>query len=456
MKKKTWYAAAYILLQLTFSSSLQAQFNISWQLRNRAEFRSGQGAPLPEDASPAFFISQRTGLQASYNTQRLKFGLALRDVRVWGQDVSTINKISTQQNNGVMLHEAWAELLLSDSSARQHALSLKIGRQELAYDDQRLIGNLDWLQQGRRHDAALLKYEQQSWTLHGGFAFNQNKEAASGTIYNSEPPGNYAASTNGGAMYKSMEFLYAGKKLKNGSASFLFFADQFNKYNYDSVNNMDAKQFQKGAWTRMTTGAYFTNRFFDMLNINAGLYYQFGKNAMGQQLNAWMSNVYAQYSINKKIAIGAGMDHTSGGTSGTTSHAFDPLYGTPHKFWGLMDYFYAGSGFGNGGLTDYYLKSKWKIADRYLLTADLHQFFSDNKIADPLHPGSSNNNLGQELDVVAVFNWSKDITLEGGYSHFFTTSLLSSPAVKNISNPQSGANWAYIMINIKPEYFFKF
>ena len=211
MKKKIWYATAYILLQLTFSSALQAQFNVSWQLRNRAELRSGQGAPLPKDASPAFFISQRTGLQVSYNTQRLKLGLALRDVRVWGQDVSTINQITPQQNNGVMLHEAWAELLLSDSSARQHALSLKIGRQELVYDDQRLIGNLDWLQQGRRHDAALLKYERSSWTLHGGFAFNQNKEAASGTIYNGDPPGNYTASTNGGAMYKSMEFLYADK-----------------------------------------------------------------------------------------------------------------------------------------------------------------------------------------------------------------------------------------------------
>jgi len=456
MKKKIWYAAAYILLQLTFSPALQAQLNISWQLRNRAEFRSGQGAPLPEGTSPAFFISQRTGLQASYNTQRLKLGLALRDVRVWGQDVSTINKISAQQNNGVMLHEAWAEMLLSDSSARQHVLSLKIGRQELAYDDQRLLGKLDWLQQGRRHDAALLKYERQLWTLHRGFAFNQNKEAAGGTIYNSDPPGNYAASTNGGAMYKSMEFIYAGRKLKNGGASFLFFADQFNKFHYDSAGNSNTKQFQKGAWTRMTTGVHYNNRFFDMLNINAGLYYQFGKNARGQKLNAWMWNVYAQYSIIKKVLLGGGMDHTSGGASGTTSHVFDPLYGTPHKFWGLMDYFYAGSGFGNGGLTDYYLKSKWKISDRYLLTADIHQFFSDSKITDPLHPGSSNSNFGQELDLVAVFNWSKDISLEGGYSHFFTTSLLSSPSVKNISNPQSGANWAYIMINIKPEYFFKF
>jgi len=28
-------------------------------------------------------------------------------------------------------------------------------------------------------------------------------------------------------MYKSMEFLYAGKKLKKGNISFLFFGDQF-------------------------------------------------------------------------------------------------------------------------------------------------------------------------------------------------------------------------------------
>ena len=45
-------------------------------------------------------------------------------------------------------------------------------------------------------------------------AFNQNKENQSGTIYNSTPAGNYTANTNGGTMYKSMQFLYAGKKLK--------------------------------------------------------------------------------------------------------------------------------------------------------------------------------------------------------------------------------------------------
>src|SRR3954471_16548937 len=184
-----------------------AQFSLSAQLRTRTELRDGQGSPLPQGSSPAFFTSQRTRLNFGYKSYRLKFGATLQDVRVWGQDVSMINRTTTAENNGVMLHEAWAEILLTDTVLKNKALSLKIGRQELIYDDQRLLGNLDWLQQGRRHDAAVLKYETKGWMLHLAAAFNQNKENASGTIYNSTPAGNYTSSTNGGTMYKSMQFL---------------------------------------------------------------------------------------------------------------------------------------------------------------------------------------------------------------------------------------------------------
>ena len=71
---------------------------------------------------------------------RVKFGVTVQDVRVWGQDVSTINRTTTADNNALMLHEAWAEMLLTDTTLKNKALSLKIGRQELNYDDQRLIG----------------------------------------------------------------------------------------------------------------------------------------------------------------------------------------------------------------------------------------------------------------------------------------------------------------------------
>jgi len=427
-----------------------AQLSLTGQLRTRTELRDGYAAPLPENARPAFFTSQRTRLSLGYSMYRLKFGATLQDVRVWGQDVSTINRTTTQDNNTLMLHEAWAEILLTDTTLKNKSLSLKLGRQELNYDDERLMGKTDWLQQGRRHDAALLKYETKSLMLHLAAAFNQNKESASGTVYNSTPPGNYTATTNGGTMYKSMQFLYAGKKLQKGNVSFLFFSDQFSKYHNDSAN---VKTFESGAWSRFTTGFYFNNSF-NKINATAAAYYQFGKNATGQKLSSELLSAFAQYSFSKKFGAGPGVDYYSGGSNGTTSNAFDPLYGTPHKFAGLMDYFYAASGFGKGGLVDYYIKAKFKPSDKFLLTADAHQFSST---ANVVVPNTTNNkkSFGQEVDAVASYNLTKLIAFEAGYCHFFGTSLIASANVKNVSNAQLNSNWAYLQINIKPEFLLK-
>ncbi len=96
---------------------------------------------------------------------------------------------------------------------RQLALGFRIGAQAAA-----------------RHDLALLKLEDCGWLAHLGFAFNQNRELKAGNIYNGTPTA-YAAGTNGiGTLYKSMQFLYLGRKISTGNASFLFLKDDFNKY----------------------------------------------------------------------------------------------------------------------------------------------------------------------------------------------------------------------------------
>lgn len=445
MKKWTQFFPP-VALCLALWQQASAQFTLSAQLRTRTEVRDGQGTPLPLGAKPAFFTSQRTRLGFGYSMYRLKFGATVQDVRVWGQDVSTINRTTTQDLNGLLLHEAWAELGLTDTSVHNKALSLKIGRQELVYDDQRLLGNLDWLQQGRRHDAALLKYETANWTLHLGAAFNQNKEAAAGTVYKSTPPGNYTSNTNGGSMYKSLAFFYAGKKLAKGNASFLFVNDNFNQYHTDGAST---KIFDSSTWGRATTGLYVTNAFNKVL-LTALAYYQFGKNNAGQKLSAWLLSGQAGYALSKKISANAGVDLYSGGSSGATSNAFDPLYGTPHKFAGLIDYFYAASPFGKNGLIDYYVKGKYKASDKLLLSADVHQFNTAAEVS-----GYAQKSLGQEVDLVAGYSLTKQIGFEAGYVRYFTTALLSSPSVKNIVNAKPQANWAYLMINVRPEFLFK-
>ena len=160
MKKRDFIVASVSLLVLGRPFCGQAQFSLTGQLRTRTELRDGYGTLEIKGNTPAFLTSQRARLNFNYHSSRVIFQTSLQDVRVWGADASTINNAD---GNRLSLHEAWADIILAnakDSTLPGNAVeyfSVKIGRQELVYDDQRLLGNLDWLQQARRHDAVVFK-----------------------------------------------------------------------------------------------------------------------------------------------------------------------------------------------------------------------------------------------------------------------------------------------------------
>ena len=106
MKKKIYLLLFTVFCCLCFESSLRAQFTFSGQIRTRSELRDGQGTPS-KDTVPAFFTSQRTRVNFAYSAHRFKIYTSIQDVRVWGQDASSINRITTDANDGVMVHEAW-------------------------------------------------------------------------------------------------------------------------------------------------------------------------------------------------------------------------------------------------------------------------------------------------------------------------------------------------------------
>ena len=109
----------------------------------------GRGSRFLKIPAAGFFISQRTRLNLGYKNPRFSVGITVQDVRVWGQDASTINRYAAPGLDGIMIHEAWAQVNLLDTARKDMELQVKLGRQELNYDDARLLGNLDWLQQAR-------------------------------------------------------------------------------------------------------------------------------------------------------------------------------------------------------------------------------------------------------------------------------------------------------------------
>lgn len=434
----------------------KAQFTLTGQVRPRTELRDGQGTLQKKGDDAALFTSQRARLNAGFTGYRFKVFMALQDVRVWGQDQSSINRTTTDANDGFMLHEAWGEIFLNDTVSKIKNLSLKIGRQEISYDDQKVIGGLDWLQQARRHDAVVLKFANKGWIADIGAAFNQNSEKTVGTLYNGIPTA-YGAGTNGiGTMYKSFQYAYVGKKFFFGDLSFLFFKDDFNKYTTVAA----VKTPVQGVWSRTTTGLYYNANLTRKINLTGSYYYQGGRNKDGRILSANLASITSTVQVSRKLFVGPGIDYLSGtdGTKTVTgdsrSNLFDPLYGTPHKFWGGMDYFYAANGFGNQGLMNYFLKAKYNAKDNLIFFAELHGFEAANKVSNGAG-GTQTAYLGTELDLKMSYNFTKMINIEAGYSYMKATNTMASSQVKNVSNANLSPQWAYVSLNIKPDFLAK-
>ncbi|MGV3509062.1 MAG: alginate export family protein [Sphingobacteriaceae bacterium] len=480
-----------------------AQFSLSGQVRPRAEVRDGVGNLVPHDSTPASFISQRTRLAFGYKWNRLTFGATVQDVRVWGQDASTI---SNADGNKLMLHEGWAELVLANRADTTIGfklidnLSLKIGRQELIYDDARLIGNLDWLQQARRFDMALLKAVHHGWQVDLGYAYNQNTDgfgvigtnyvpgnvpqyvkndigvlvptpggmvpltaangnsSAAGNPTYTNPPGTNAANQD----YKNFQSLYISKKINQTKISILAIRDAFSKYEAVTVaaggGNVYGRNFNvKGTNERYTTGLMISPTFgnasgFGKIAVQAAAYLQSGNDRDGKKLEAYHYTVAATYGKGKFTA-GPGLDVLSGNktsTPATESKRFDPLYGTPHKFWGYMDYFYAGTNSPSAGLVNYYLKSKY-TANTFFITVDYHHFSVPNAMA-----ATTQKDLGDEIDMAVNYTLNKFTSIELGYSMMFAArDAMSAAKGQTLSNLDKIGKWGYLMINIKPDFLSK-
>jgi len=162
MKKLLTFGWA-VLLGLSALPSY-AQFTIDGQLIQRAEYRHGYNVPIIENQDAGKFIAQRFRLQALYEKKDLfTLYMSVQDVRTWGS-TSQVKVTDTF----LSVHEAWGSTKLGANT------ELKLGRQELNYDNGRFLGALDWALQGRSHDIALLAYEKDATKLHLGLAYNMN------------------------------------------------------------------------------------------------------------------------------------------------------------------------------------------------------------------------------------------------------------------------------------------
>ena len=409
MKFKNLIVALFILSAV----NSYAQLTISGELRPRTEYRNGYKTLTADGSDAALFVSQRTRLNTQFTSEDYTFFISLQDIRVWG-DVKQL----ADNGNSLALHEAWGQVKFSPN------FSLKLGRQEIIYDDSRMFGNVGWAQQGRSHDAAIFKFGNENYKLDLGIAYNQDTEALFGNIY-----------TIGGN-YKAMQYAWFHKNWSKVNASFLLLNNGL-----QNIPDEEIKYSQ-------TLGTHFNFKASSALSINANAYLQTGKDVADSDLSAYLVGLDLGYKASSKVNLGVGFEMQSGNDydgDASENKAFTPFYGTNHKFNGFMDYFYVGNHVNSVGLVDIYAKLSTKLGEKSSLTAFLHSFSSQAEIAANVDKG-----LGTELDLVYSHKFNKDITIGAGYSQMFASEGLE--VLKNNADG-NGNNWAWLMVAIKPTMF---
>lgn len=389
-----------------------AQFNISAELRPRFEYRHGYKELFAKGDDAASFVSQRSRLNAGYSNEGLELYVSLQDVRVWG-DVPQLN---VADNNGLSVHEAWGKFKFGTGS------SVKLGRQEIVYDDHRFFGNVGWTQQGRSHDAALYSYKRDSYKLDLGFAYNQDKEKLSGNVLATE------------STYKAMQYVWMHKDWSNFSGSLLF----------ANVGWQD--KVESETRYNQTIGTHLKYKA-NGLDVAGNAYYQFGKDVMNNDLRAYLLGLNVNYQVDSNLNLGIGGEIQSGNDNSIIkdkkNNAFTPFFGTNHKFNGWMDYFYVGKNHINSiGLVDLEANAKYKVQDKTTLNLAVHKF---NSSAD-----FQEKSLGAELDFSVSHNLQKDVNIQLGYSHMFESEGLE---LINGKKDSDTSNWAWVMVTFKPTLF---
>lgn len=416
---------------LLLGNHAYAQFSLSGEVRPRMEYLHGYSTLTDKDADPAGFASQRTRINFNYANDRVKMGVSMQDVFLWGSQPQLFST-----SNSLSVHQAWGQYFLTPT------LSLKLGRQELSYDDERIFGASNWDQQGRSHDVALLRYDGML-RIDIGAAFNQDRHHLSGAYYRLNN-------------YKMMQFMWMNTDITDEmNLSLLFLNNGYQRerdmYNEDQTDEKKHTIFNQTVGGRLV---YTPGNF----NFHASGYYTIGKDNTDRDLEAYYVGLGADYSLGNNWDFGMGWELLSGtdqkdmieNPDGYKNKSFNPFYGTSHKFNGFMDYFNANGNWANSvGLNDLFATVQFSRRN-FEVNLTGHAFLT---AADVVKDGNVNEKmesyLGTEIDLTVSYKMTKTSNVVLGYSQ-----MIGSETLQALKSGDRNAcnNWAYLMFTFKPVF----
>jgi hypothetical protein len=305
--------------------------------------------------------------------------------------------------------------------------AVRVGRQELAFGDQRLVGHVNWLNTARSFDA-----------VRGVFRRNKLRVDTFAASVVATQPDEFNQSGDGNYFYGAvapLAILPSGGVLEP----------------YEFVRSTRSQRSDAGALATLvssTTGVRLAGKLSPSIDYNVEAALQRG--SLGtDDIAAWAGH----WAVGRTVPAGriayrvfgeynyaSGDETPADGRRGT----FDQLYPTPHDKYGLADQI--------GWKNIHHLRTgvEFKPQPRLALAGGYHSFWlassrdalynAGGAVIARIPGGTADRHVGQELDVQATFTPSPRIQVHGGYSHLFTGAFLKA------ATPGESYSGPYIMV----------
>lgn len=398
---KPWLLLSLSLLSLSERTALAQEsstvIRVTGEMRVRSEvdmrdFNSHSAA------NTFTLLRSRVGLDAR-PVEDVRIFIQAQDSRVFGQerDASGFNTLADTRNFD--LHQGYIEV----KKFLAEELTLRLGRQELSYGNERLIGAVGWNNVGRSFDGGMLRVDCPSVSI-DLLAMNVGEMQ---TYTSNATPASTPYIFDGG--YDLYGAYATWKSVQN---------QKIDGYLLYQINR-DTAGSGKTNLSRYTVGSY-TKGKVDAVDYELEVAYQGGKH-QGVDVAAYMATgnvgyLFADLALSR---ISVGYEILSGTPVGATKYkSFDPTFHTGHKFYGYMDYFINIPGNTlNRGLTDLLARATFSVSERVAANVWVHHLSYAQSVG-------GEKTLGQEVDIVTQYRHNKGVTFDVGISAFLPAHLM--------------------------------
>ncbi len=403
------------LLSDNVNAELPKWLQFSGEYRARVEgFTGGGFNPNTDDA---YLLSRARINMFLLPTGWLKFGFQGQDAHVFGKNQ---NPAAPPFQDAMDLRLAYVEI----GDTEKKSVGIRVGRQELAFGDERLIGSTNWLNTARSFDAL-------RGTVHHG-RFRADLFAARVVKLQD---GEFDWSTAGNNFYG----IYGGiEKLVPKATVEPYFL-------WRRQSALKTELGVPGISNFGTVGVRWIGKL--PANFDYGTEMDKQAGSLGSDtISAWAGHwILGETLINARFKprfsveynYASGDRNPKDGTRGT----FDQLYPTAHDKYGLADQVGWKNIRNARAEVDLKLAKKWGLTGRYdaWWLADPHDalYSAASTVVARDTTGASGRFVGHEIDSVLAYTFSKYLQVSGGYGHIFPGTFL------NHTTPGESYNFPY-------------